>query len=82
MVARSRTKAVGAAGLINTPHALTGGSIAVNVNLQDASLGFIGGRKFIDTRPEHSGAFTKTIQNAVPFYQQLLETGFQISPNP
>lgn len=81
-VARSRTKAVGAAGLVNAPHALTGGSVALNVNLQDSSLGFVGGARFLDTRPEHSGEFNKNIQNTVPFYQQLLQTGFQISPTP
>jgi hypothetical protein len=81
-VSRSRTKAVGAAGLVNAPHALTGGSVSLSVNLQDSSLGFVGSKKFIDTRPEHSGEFTKSIQNAKPFYQQLLQTGFQIAPTP
>jgi hypothetical protein len=81
-VARSRTKAVGAAGLVNAPHALTSGSVSLNVNLQSSSLGFVGGAKFIDTRPDHSGEFTKNIQCSVPFYQQLMQTGFQISPAP
>jgi hypothetical protein len=81
-VARSRTKAVGAAGLKYTPFALTGGAIADNVSLQDASLGFVGGSAFGPTRPDHSGEFTKPIQNTVPFYEELLQQGFLITPNP
>jgi hypothetical protein len=81
-VARSRTKAVGAAGLKYTPFTLTGGTVTLNVSLQDATKGFTGGAQFGNTRSEHSGEFTKNIQAAVPFYQQLLQTGFQISPSP
>ncbi len=62
-VARSRTKAVGAAGLKYTPFALTGGVISTNVSLQDSSRGFIGGAVFGNTRPDHSGEFQKPIQN-------------------
>ena len=42
-VARSRTKAVGAAGLTHDPNALTGGVITTNISLQDINLGFVGG---------------------------------------
>ncbi len=81
-VARSRTKAVGAAGLAHDPNALTGGAITNNISLQNTSLGFIGGASFGNTRPEHSGEFTKPIQNTVPFYKELLKDGFLITPNP
>ena len=81
-IARSRTKAVGAAGSKYAPFALTGGAIADNVSLQDASLGFVGGAVFGATRPDHSGEFTKPIQNTVPFYKELLQDGFLITPNP
>jgi hypothetical protein len=50
--------------------------------LQNTSLGFIGGASFGNTRPEHSGEFTKPIQNTVPFYKELLKDGFLITPNP
>src|SRR6185369_17554205 len=76
-VARSRTKAIGAAGLKYPPHALTGGSISTNISLQDINLGFVGGRSFGNSRPEHGGEFNKAIQNSVPFYQQLLQIGSQ-----
>jgi len=79
-VARSRTKAVGAAGLAHDPFALTGGVISTNVSLQDTDLGFVGGASFGNTRPEHSGEFTKPIQDTTPFYFQLLKTGFQLQP--
>jgi len=79
-VARSRTKAVGAAGLAHDPFALTGGVISTNVSLQNTSLGFVGSAAFGNTRPDHSGEFTKTIQNSVPFYFNLLKLGFQIQP--
>lgn len=81
-VARSRTKALGAAGLKYEPFALAGGAIALNVSLQDTTKGFTGDAQFGSTRPEHSGEFTKTIQNAAPFYKSLLNDGFQIAPNP
>jgi len=81
-VARSRTKAVGAAGLKYTPNALTGGQIAANVSLQDTTLGFVADAQFGPTRPDHSGEFSKTIQNAIPFYTQLLQQGFKITPAP
>jgi hypothetical protein len=79
-VARSRTKAVGAAGLKYDPFTLTGGLISTNISLQDASLGFVGGAQFGDVRPEHSGEFTKPIQNTTPFYFQLMKMGFQLQP--
>jgi len=79
-VARSRTKAIGAAGLKYAPFALTHGSITNNVNLQDASLGFVGGAAFGSNRAEHGGELNKTIQNAMPFYRNLLETGFKLHP--
>lgn len=79
-VARSRTKAVGAAGLKYAPFALTGGLVSTNISLQDANLGFVGGAQFGNSRPEHSGEFTKPIQNTTPFYFQLLKTGFQMQP--
>ena len=81
-VARSRTKAVGAAGLKYEPFALTGGAITNNISLQDAKLRICWWRCFWSTRPEHSGEFTKTIQNAAPFYKELLKDGFLIIPNP
>jgi hypothetical protein len=80
-VARSRSKAVGGQGTERSA-ALTGGSISQNVNLRNEAAGFTGNRKFGDTRPEHSGAFTKPIQYAVPFYRSLLSDGFQIPPLP
>jgi hypothetical protein len=79
-VARSRTKAVGAAGLKYSPFALAGGVVSTNISLQDPSLGFVGGATFGNTRPEHSGEFTKPIQNAIPFYYYLLKQGFQLQP--
>ena len=79
-VARSRTKAIGAAGLKYPPYALAGGVISTNISLQDASLGFVGDAKFGDSRPDHSGEFTKTIQNTTPFYYYLLKQGFQLQP--
>jgi hypothetical protein len=81
-IARSRTKAVGAAGLKYQPNTLTHGSITNSISLQDSSLGFVGGAAFGATRPDHSGEFTKTIQNTVPFYKQLLNNGFLILQNP
>jgi pimeloyl-ACP methyl ester carboxylesterase len=81
-VARSRTKAVGAAGLKYDPFALTQGSISNNISLQDTSLGFVGGAAFGTTRPDHSGEFTKDIQDASPFYSALLQDGFLIISNP
>ena len=81
-VARSRTKAVGAAGLKYAPFALTRGAITNNISLQDASLGFVGAAAFGATRAEHSGEFTKSIQNSVPFYRELLKDGFLIIQNP
>ena len=80
-VARSRSKAVGGQGTERSA-ALTGGSISQNVNLRDEAAGFTGNRKFGNTRSEHSGAFTKPIQYAVPFYESLLSEGFQIQPLP
>ncbi len=79
-VARSRTKAIGAAGLKYPPYALTGGVISTNISLQDASLGFVGGAKFGDSRSEHGGEFNKTIQNAMPFYRVLMDRGFRLRP--
>ena len=79
-VARSRTKAVGAAGLKYEPYALTGGLISTNISLQNTSLGFVGGASFGNTRSDHSGEFTKPIQNAIPFYRVLLDAGFDIAP--
>jgi hypothetical protein len=79
-VARSRTKALGAAGLKYTPYTLAGGVISTNISLQDASLGFVGGAQFNDTRPDHGGEFFKPIQNTTPFYYYLLQQGFQIQP--
>jgi hypothetical protein len=79
-VARSRTKAVGAAGLKYSPYALTGGVISTNISLQNTSLGFVNGAAFGNTRPDHSGEFTKPIQNAIPFYFQLMQAGFQLQP--
>ena len=79
-VAKSRTKAIGAAGLKYPPNALAGGVISTNVSLQDPNLGFVGGAAFGATRAEHSGAFTKPIQTAMPFYRALLDTGFDIRP--
>jgi len=81
-VARSRTKAVGAAGMKYEPFALTRGSVRNNISLQDPCLGFMAGAAFTDTRAEHSGQFTKTIQNATPFYKELLIEGFLIAPAP
>jgi hypothetical protein len=77
-VARSRTRAAGQAGLKYTPYTLTSGSITNNINLQDATLGFVGGAQFGNSMAEHSGEFTKPIQTAMPFYRQLLESGFKI----
>jgi hypothetical protein len=79
-VARSRTKAIGAAGLKYDPFTLTGGSISTNLSLQDASLGFVGGAQFGNTRPDHSGEFQKPVQDTVPFYFYLLQRGFQLQP--
>jgi hypothetical protein len=81
-VARSRTKAVGAAGLKYEPYTLTHGAVTNNISLQDASLGFVGGAAFGNTRPEHSGEFTKNVQSTVPFYRELLSEGFLIRQNP
>jgi hypothetical protein len=79
-VARSRTKAVGAAGLVYPPQTLTGGLISTNISLQDPAFGFSGGNKFADTRPDHSGEFQRPIQTTVPFYRALLDSGFDIRP--
>lgn len=79
-VARSRTKALGAAGLKYTPYTLAGGVISTNISLQDASLGFVGGAQFNDTRADHGGEFFKPIQDTTPFYYYLLQQGFQIQP--
>jgi len=79
-VARSRTKGIGAAGLKHAPFALTGGVISTNVSLQDINLGFVGGLQFGNTRPDHSGEFQRPIQTVIPFYFQLLKTGFQLQP--
>jgi hypothetical protein len=81
-VTRSRTKAIGAAGLKYPPYTLTGGAITNNISLQDASLGFVGGARFGDSRPDHGGEFNKTVQNTTPFYKELLTEGFLITPNP
>ncbi|HXI72514.1 MAG TPA: hypothetical protein VNN22_19395 [Verrucomicrobiae bacterium] len=81
-VARSRTKAIGAAGLKYPPYALTGGAITNNISLQDASLGFVGGARFGISRDDHGGEFFKTIQNTTPFYKELLSEGFLITPSP
>ena len=81
-VARSHTKAVGAAGLFYIPNALAGGAINNNISLQDASLGFVGGDAFGRTRPDHSGEFQRPIQTTTPFYKKLLNDGFLIAPNP
>jgi hypothetical protein len=81
-VARSRTKAIGAAGLKYAPFALASGSISNNISLQDSTLGFVGGAAFGATRPDHSGEFTKQIQNLGPFYKELLNDGFLITPAP
>lgn len=81
-VARSRTKAVGAAGLEYPPYALTAGVVSTNISLQDATLGFVGGAKFGDSLADHSGEFTKPIQDTTPFYKELLNEGFLIAPSP
>ncbi|HTV43228.1 MAG TPA: hypothetical protein VMF08_21875 [Candidatus Sulfotelmatobacter sp.] len=81
-VARSRTKAIGAAGLKYPPNALAGGAITANISLQDATLGFVGGAKFGDSRADHSGEYAKPIQDTTPFYKELLNEGFLIAPSP
>jgi hypothetical protein len=81
-VARSRTKAIGAAGLKYTPYTLAGGSITENISVQDATLGFVGGAQFGNTRADHSGEFMKPIQCTTPFYNVLLNEGFLIAPSP
>jgi hypothetical protein len=65
MVARSRSKAVGAQDGLH-------GAIKGSVDLK-ALFGF--GK----TREEHSAQFTRPIQTVLPYYQQLL-TSFQILP--
>jgi hypothetical protein len=65
MVARSRSKAVGAQDGL---HGAISGSIDLN-----ARFGFGA------TRAEHSGQFTRPIQTVMPYYQQLLNS-FQILP--
>ncbi len=79
-VARSRTKAIGAAGLKYAPYALAAGVITTNISLQDVTLGFVGGAAFGDSRSDHGGEFNKTIQNSTPFYFHLLKEGFQLQP--
>jgi hypothetical protein len=81
-VARSRTKAIGAAGLKYAPYALAHGSITNNISLQDASLGFVGGAAFGNSRADHGGQVYKTIQNSGTYYKQLLQVGFQIERAP
>lgn len=79
-VARSRTKAIGAAGLKYPPYALAAGVISTNISVQNASLGFVGGAAFGKTRSDHSGEFMKSVQNSTPFYFHLLKEGFHIQP--
>lgn len=81
-VARSRTKAIGAAGLKYSPYALAGGAITANVSLQDASLGFVGGAQFGNSREDHSGEVKKPIQCTTPLYKEFLNEGFLISSPP
>jgi pimeloyl-ACP methyl ester carboxylesterase len=59
-VARSRTKA---AGVLD----YTGGPIGAKINLRD-DYGFG------NTRPEHSGQFTRSIQKLDPLYKKMRET--------
>jgi hypothetical protein len=81
-VARSRTKAIGATGLKYSPYALAGGAITVNISLQDATLGFVGGAEFGNSREDHSGEVKKPIQCTTPLYKELLTQGFLISSPP
>jgi len=59
MVARTRSKAVGAKDSL-------GGVIAESVNLQSSSLGTFG-----NSRPEHSAQFNRNIQSVIGYYQAI-----------
>jgi alpha/beta hydrolase family protein DUF900 len=63
MVARSRSKAVGAQNGLR-------GSISASIDL-------FGSFGFANTRSEHSGQFARPIQTCLPYYRQML-TSFQI----
>lgn len=65
LVARSRSKAVGAQGGLH-------GAISGSVDL-------FGTYGFGNTRPEHSAQFARPIQTCLPYYRQVL-TSFQILP--
>ena len=65
MVARSRSKAVGAQGGLH-------GVISSSVDL-------FGSYGFGNTRDEHSAQFDRPIQTVLPYYRQML-TSFQILP--
>jgi hypothetical protein len=60
-IARPRSKAAGALGTI-------GGAVALNVDIGPASSS-----GFTDTRPDHSGQFSRPIQGLQPYYSRLLE---------
>jgi hypothetical protein len=62
MVARSRTKAVGA---------LAGVGGVINTN---DSVDLHGSFDFVDTREEHSAQFTRPIQTARPYYKAVLQS--------
>jgi hypothetical protein len=59
---------------------LTGGLISTNISLQDVNLGFVGGARCGNSRPDHSCEYTKPVQTAMPFYRTLLDIGFDIRP--
>jgi hypothetical protein len=70
MVARSRSSAVGAQGPVVGEN--TQGPISVSIDLS-SQFGF--GK----SREEHSGQFTRPIQSAWDYYDQLLRN-FKIQP--
>lgn len=65
LVARSRSKAVGAQGGLH-------GAI-------DSSVDLFTSYGFWNTRPEHSAQFARPIQTCLPYYRQMM-TSFQILP--
>lgn len=65
MVARSRSKAVGAQGGL---HGVIGGAVDLVSNFG-----------FGTTRDDHSAQFTRPIQTVLPYYRQML-TSYQILP--
>jgi predicted esterase len=65
LVARSRSKAVGAQGGLH---------VAI-----DSSVDLFGSYGFWNTRDEHSAQFARPIQACLPYYRQML-TSFQILP--